>query len=289
MGITTVSGVADAYTAGRHWSGYLRRAGPAMTAGAWTDLSYAAGIPIANYYAATPLVATLLSGNEGIYAGPPVNSVGYKKYLHKALLIPPATSVGTVTALVHDIVAVYPFVDGDGGSQDMVNSLGTLRYSGGTGCKIMFISQGAGVADAVDATLTYTNTAGEQKTITPLYTRNTATAGQLLSPVDATALGVLNYKNANPYLSLAPGDTGINSIDNINFPTAVGGIFAACIVKPLGTISWQELLVPIEVDYMRDRLRMSEVEDGAYVHLITRGTVTASPTTLHGEFSFVWG
>jgi hypothetical protein len=47
--------------------------------------------------------------------------------------------------------------------------------------------------------------------------------------------------------------------------------------------------VPIEVDYMRDRLRMSEVGDGAYIHMIARGTVTASPTTLHGELSFVWG
>lgn len=289
MAITNVAGVADAYTAGRQWWGYLRRAGPAMTAGAWTDLSYAAGIPVANYYAATPLTATQLAATEGIFAGPSVNSAGYVKYLHKALLIPPATSVGTVTALIHDIVAVYPFVDGDGGSQDMVNGLGTLRYDGGTGCKIMFVSQGAGVADAVDATITYTNSAGVQKTISPLYTRNTATAGQLLTPVDATALGVLKYNTANPYLSLKPGDTGINTIDNINFPTAVGGIFAACIVKPLGTISWQELLVPIEVDYMRDRLCMAEVGDGAYIHLIARGTVTASPTTMHGELSFVWG
>lgn len=289
MTITNVAGVADAYTAGRQWSGYLRRAGPAMTAGVWTDLSYAAGIPVANYYAATPLAATQLSASEGIFAGPSVNSAGYKKYLHKALVIPPATSVGTVTMLIHDIVAVYPFVDGDGGSQDMVNNLGTLRYDGGTGCKIMLVSQGSGVADAVDATVTYTDTEGVQRTITPVYMRNTATAGQLLSPANAAALGVLNYKTAAPYLSPLQGSSGVNSIDNIDFPTAVGGIFAACIVKPLGTISWQELLIPIEVDYMRDRLNMAEVADGAYIHTIATGTVTASPTTLHGEFSFVWG
>jgi hypothetical protein len=287
--ITNVAGVADAYTAGRQWSGYLRRGGPAMTAGVWTDLSYAAGIPVANYYAATPVAATQLSASEGIFAGPSVNAAGFKKYLHKALLIPPATSVGTVTMLLHDIVAVYPFVDGDGGSQDMVNNLGTLRYDGGTSCKIMMVSQGAGTADAIDATITYTDTEGVQRTISPVYTRNTATAGQLLTPIDATALGVLGYNTANPYLNLMQGSSGINSIDNINFPTSVGGIFAACIVKPLGTISWQELLVPIEVDYMRDRLNMAEVGDGAYIHAIARGTVTASPTTLHGEFSFVWG
>lgn len=289
MTITNVAGVADAYSAGRHWTGYLRRAGPAMTAGLWTDLSYAAGIPVANYYAATPLLSSQLAGNEGIFHGTSVEGAGYSKYLHKALLLPPTTSVGTVTAHVHDIVAYYPFIDGDGGSQDMVNTLGTLRYDGGRGCRIMLVSQGAGVADATDITITYTSTEGVQRTLTPVYMRNTATAGQLLSPVDATALGVLGYNVANPYLSPLNGSTGINSIDNINIPTAVGGIFAACIVKPLGTISWQELLTPIEVDFMRDRLIPPTVEDGAYIHAVARGTVTASPTTLHGEFTFIWG
>jgi len=287
--ITTVSGIADAYAAGRQWTGYLRRAGPSMTLGTWTDLSYAAGIPVANYYAATPVTSAQLAANDGIFHGPSVNSAGYKKYLHKAMLLPPATSVGTVTAILHDVVAYYPFVDGDGGSQDMVNTLGTLRYEGGKDCKIMLVSQGAGVSDAVDISITYTNTAGEQKTLTPVYMRNSATAGQLLSTIDATAIGVLNYKIPSPYLNLMEGDTGINSIDNINIPSAVGGIFAACIVKPLGTISWQELLIPIEVDFQRDRLKMAEIEDGAYIHMIARGTVTAAPTTLHGEFSFVWG
>lgn len=289
MTITNVAGVADAYVAGRHWAGYLRRAGPSMTLGTWTDLSYAAGIPVANYYAATPLASSQLAANEGIFHGPAVNAAGFSKYLHKALLLPPATSVGTVTVLVHDIVAYYPFIDGDGGSQDLVNTLGTLRYDGGKDCKIMLVSQGAGVANAVDITITYTNTNGVQRTLTPVYMLNGATAGQLLSIIDATALGVLNYNTPSPYLNLLDGCNGVNSIDIIDIPTAVGGIFAACIVKPLGTISWQELLVPIEVDYQRDRLRMSEVQDGAYVHMIARGTVTAAPTTLHGELSFIWG
>lgn len=289
MTITTVAQVADAHTAGRSWVGQLRRAGPALTLGAFSDLSYAAGIPVANYYAATPLQSAQLAATDGIMHGPPVNAAGFKKYLQKALIIPPATSVGTVTMLLHDIVAYYPFVDGDGGAQDMVNTLGTLRYSGGEGCRIMFVSQGAGVADAVDAIVRYTNSDGVQQTQTGVYLRNTASAGQLLSPADAAALGVLDYKLSNPYLSLLPGDTGVARIDNIELPSSVGGIFAAVIVKPLGTISWQELLVPIEVDYMRDRLMMAEIEDGAYIHTIIRGTVTATPTTLLGELTFVWG
>ncbi len=72
-------------------------------------------------------------------------------------------------------------------------------------------------------------------------------------------------------------------------PTSVGGIFAAVIVKPLGTISYQETTTPIEVDFIRERLAFAEVADGAYVSAIARGTVTATPATMHGQFDFIWG
>lgn len=221
--------------------------------------------------------------------GPAVNAAGYSKYLHKALLIPPATSVGLVTAIIHDIVAFYPFVDGDGGSQDLVNTISSVRYNG-VGCKVMFVSQGAGVADATDAQVTYTSPAGVQRTISGIYLRNTASAGQLVSNVvDATALGVLGYNAPNPYLAAVGGDTGIKTIDRINLPSSVGGIFAAVLVKPLGTISWQETTTPIEVDFMRDRLHLADIEDGACIHMIARGSVSATPATILGEFSFLWG
>ena len=289
MAIETVAQVAAAYDAGQHWTGFLRRGGPAFTAGTWMDLSYAPGIPVANYYAAAPLTAAQLAATDGIAHGPAVNAGGLSKYLHKALLIPPATSVGLVTAILHDIVAYYPFIDGDGGSQDLVNALGSVRYNG-VGCRIMFVSQGAGVADATDAQVTYTSPEGVQRTLTGVYLRNTAAAGALAANhVDAAALGVLGYRVPNPFLLPAGGDSGVKRIDNVTLPSAVGGIFAAVIVKPLGTISWQETTSPIEVDFLRDRLRLADIEDGACLHLIARGTTAATPATMIGEFSFIWG
>lgn len=288
--IKNITDVARAYDAGRYWAGFMRRGGPAFTLGSWMDMSYAPGIPVANYYAATPLVSTQLSATDGILHGPDVNAQGFKKYLHKALIIPPATSVGLVTMIIHDIVAFYPFVDGDGGSQDMVNTLGTLRYAGGDGCRIMLVSQGGGVANATDAIVRYVNTAGESKTLPGVYLQNMAAAGQLVSNhIDATALGALGYVVGSPYLPVCPGCRGVSRITNIELPTAVGGIFAAVIVKPLGTISYQETTTPIEVDFIRERLSFAEVADGAYIHTIARGTVSATPATMHGQFEFIWG
>jgi hypothetical protein len=251
-------------------------------------MSYAAGIPVANYYAATPYVSSVLSANDGILHGPSVNASGFKKYLHKAMLLPVA-AIGQAMFYIHDIVMYYPFVDGDGGEQLMDNQITIPRY-GGVGCKIMLVSQGAGIANAQDTIITYTNTNGVQKTWTG-FTANANTAGQLVSGSNnGTQPAVLSNPMGSPYI-LSQGDAGVLSIDSINMQSGVGGIFAACIVKPLGMVSMQiNETTPIEVDFARDRLRigMAEVADGAYINLIGRNSTTATPATLHGQFDFIW-
>lgn len=288
MTLRTVADIADAYTAGRSWLGFWRRGGPAMTLGLWTDMSYAAGIPVANYYAAAPYVSSVLSPTDGILHGPAVNAGGYKKYLHKAMLMPVA-AVGQAVFHIHDIVMFYPFVDGDGGEQPMDNQITIPRY-GGAGCKIMLVSQGAGIANAQNTIITYTNSDGVQKTWQG-FTANANTAGQLISgPTNGTQPAIAGYRHGNPYI-IGQGDNGIKSIDSINMLSGVGGIFAACIVKPIAMISMQiNETTPIEVDFATDRLRlpMCEIQDGAYLNLIGQSSSTATPATLHGQFDFVW-
>lgn len=288
MAIARLADIADAYTAGRSWLGYWRRGGPAMTAGLWTDLSYAAGIPVANYYAAAPYVSATLSPYDGISHGPAVNASGRSKYLHKAMLLPVA-AIGQAVFHVHDIVMFYPFVDGDGGDQPMDNQITIPRY-GGVGCKIMLVSQGAGIANAQDTIITYTNSDGVQKTWQG-FTANANSAGQLISgPNSGTQPATAAYSHGTPYI-LGQGDRGVRSIDSINMLSGVGGIFAACIVKPIAIVSMQiNETTPIEVDFARDRLRMpmTEIQDGAYLNMIGQSSSSATPATLHGEFSFVW-
>lgn len=285
MTITNISGVANAYDAGRHWTGYMRRAGPALTAGYWTDLSYASGIPVANFYASTPLTSATLNATDGIFAGSAVNSAGYKKYFHKALVMPPATSIGTATLHIHDIVAYYPFVDGDGGEQSMTNVLSSVRY-GGVDCALMVVSQGAGYANASDVVITYTDANNESKTLTPVSLYTLATAGQLASQqYDALSITSTTICGS-PYIKPA---TGIKDIQTVNFPSGVGGIFAFVIVKVLDTIAIQEVGTPTEIDCIREHLMLEEIEDGAYVHMLVRSSVSATPSTMHAELSFIWG
>jgi len=285
MTLRTISDVADAYEAGRFHTGLMRRAGPASVAGYWQDFSYAAGIPSANFYAATPITKATLSANDGILHGPDVNPT-YKKYLHKVLLVPPSTSVGLLTAYIHDIVCYYPFVDGDGGFQTMLplSNHSTTRYNG-VGCKIMLVSQGAGLSASGSTTIVYVDSNDTTQTITGISTQHVAPAGTLLTnQPDA----VVTATTPSPYIECP---TGIKRIVSFDFDIGVGGIFAAVIVKPLGVVSIAETGtpgVPVEVDFIRERLAPKEVEDGAYISMIYRATVSASPTNTMAELTFIW-
>jgi hypothetical protein len=290
MTIRSIAEVTDAYDSGRYWTGYTRKVhsiGITQT----TDMSYLAGIPVANYYASTPLAAAVLGYNDGIYAGPPVASAGHKKYLHRITYLPPTISIGQATFWAHDIVMYYPFVDGDGGNQTLINSITIPRY-GGEKCRIMLVSQGVGTANSFYVYITYTNTSGVQK-ISRFLLNSTNAAGNCLVASDgygSTPASAFQVLAVSPYLALAQGDTGVKSIDAIDIQEAVGGIFAAVIVKPLGLVSMQERsTAPIEIDYARDRFSLPEIEDGANIYMMGRATTFGSNAVSVAEFSFIWG
>jgi hypothetical protein len=281
MAISSFKDVGAAYDLGRHWTGLMRRAGPVSVAGYWQDFSYAAGIPVANYYASTPLVSATLASNDGILCGPPVQDAGFKKYMHKALLAPPSTSVGVISAHVHDIVMYYPFIDGDGGFQSMTNNV-TNRYDG-ENCAIMLVSQGVGIGTTGTTTIVYQDKDDNAVTINNIQTKHDVPAGTLLTAADAVA--ATGNGLVSPYIQCPNGCKTITSFD---FDVGVGGIFAAVIVRRLGMISTQEVGTPVEVDYFRDRLRPVAIHDGSYISMIYRGTVGATPTNTMAELSFIW-
>ena len=102
---------AGVFTNEANYTGYARVAMP--KASAWTDvatnytdMSYSAGTPIANYYASSPLVFTTLNGNEGIFKG-----VGVDKLLHKVTIHD--NSVNPTLYQLLDYVMYAPFVDFD--------------------------------------------------------------------------------------------------------------------------------------------------------------------------------
>lgn len=253
-----------------------------MAANVFADLSYAAGIPVANYYASTPLVSATL--DSGIDCGP-VPAAGMSKYISRAMILPP-TATGILSFEFIDTVLYYPFVDGDGGSQPMVNTVPIPRYSGHE-CKIMVVSQGVGTNDA-EVLVTYTNSdgvAGKQVTVTLALGNN---AGSLCS---SFAPGTAKTYPSGPFLPLCPGCKGVRSIQNVEYLTSGGGIQAFVIVKPLFTATMFEATVaPIEIDFAADRsFKLPQIGTGAYVSAIARGTTASTPATIIAQIETVWG
>lgn len=281
--VITQKQAAAAIGLGRSWIGMMRRAGPAMTAGLWADLSYAAGIPVANYYASAPLESAVLPGRDGIDIGPNPAS-GMSKYLNRVLILPPVAT-GILQFRVHDVCLYYPFIDGDGGFQEMVNTTPMPRY-GGADCKIMAVSQGLGTA-AVDVVVTYTNSAGVPGRQVTATLNLLAPAGTLTS--SNAGVTAVNFP-CGPYLPLAGVDDGVLSIQSVEPLTAGGGIFALVIVKPLLNLGMHQATVaPVEVDARADRSLLSKnIEDGAYLAMIAQGTITASPATIMAEIETIW-
>lgn len=289
MAIERIADVQAAYDAGRFWSGIMRRSGPVMLANTWTDFSYAAGNPVANYYAAAPLTSAKLSALDGIDTGPEP-AAGLTKYVHKALIMPPSgTNIGITEWMLNDICLFYPFIDGDGADQAMVQSAVLDRYNG-RGCRVMVVSQGTGVGIS-DVIMTYTNSNGVAGRTCTNTLNFAATPGSLASSTPANTAYAFP---CGPFLTLQPGDEGIKSIQGVNVLSSAGGIAAFIIVKPLVRLGGFEALVnniaaPIEVDTLIDRLQLEKIESGAYLGILGRGTTAGTPAITSAEITTIWG
>jgi hypothetical protein len=267
---------------GRFHRGYIRRAGPAMPAGAWGDLSYAAGIPSANYYAATPLRAAVLAAADGIDQGPATTST---KILRRMTIIPPS-ACGISHFRLQDTCLYYPFIDGDGGTQSLSNPVAFTRYNNGEGCQIMAVVQGVGTGQA-NVAITYTNSDGVTDKVTSATLNFAATAGQLAS---SCPVGQAYNLACGPYIPLCTGCRGVRSIQSIDVLSAAGGIVALVIVKPIACLGmFEAATTPIETDFYDDCQQMPTIEPDAYLNLIMHSITAATPATVIGRCDFIWG
>ena len=222
----------DADLAGQYHITQFRKAAStsATTTSAWTDYSYYAGSPVANFYASTPLEAAEVDETRGIYV-PSVSPA--KQYLRNLKLMSAASSATSTTngrqqVILADILMYYPFVDTDavGEEQLLTNEMTLPRYSSGN-----VIAVGQSAASTVGQfTFTYTNQDGTPDRVSQIHNTFAVAAG---GQVVASSVGAST--SYHPYCSLAAGDTGVRSIESVTFTAAGGGLMALVIVKPLMT------------------------------------------------------
>jgi len=222
----------DADIAGQYHVTGFRKApsSAATTTSAWTDYSYYAGSPPANFYASSPLEAAEIDDTRGIYV-PTVSPA--KQYLRNLKLMSRAsdgasTANGRQQIILADVLMYYPFIDTDavGEQQDLVNAITLPRYDDGL---VMAVAQSA--ASAVgNFTFTYTNQAGTAGRVSEAVDTFAVTAGgQIVAASPGSSASYL------PFVPLAAGDSGVQSIEAVNFTVGGGGLMALLIVKPILT------------------------------------------------------
>lgn len=269
--------VVTAYDDGRYWQYEIRKIAGSIQPSRWFDLAYSGGLPLANYYASTPLEMATLNGNRGIYKGSPNTG---QKYIHKMCLASTGSNNFTVNLMLLDYLAYVPFVDLDNTDPQDITTIDLPRYTDGKGVRVMAISQGVGTG-VTTLTMTYLNQDGIEKSSSTLLDSSGNPVGGILHSTTAST--------ARMWMQLDVGDYGIQKILSVTNSTSVGGLCALVFVKPLCEMGTVELNTPFEVDYMFERTRMPMVHNDAYLNFIAfNGYTSTIAPSLHGFINLIW-
>ena len=220
----------DADDSGQYHITQFRKAASAAatTTDAWTDYSYFAGSPVANFYASTPLTSAEVDAERGIYV-PTVSPA--RQYLRNLKLMSAAsgaasTANGRQRIILADILMYYPFIDTDavGEQQDLTTSITLPRYDW---AHVIAVGQSAS-STVGTFTFSYTNQDGTAGRTSQIHnTFAVAAGGQIV----ASSVGAST--SYHPYCSLAAGDYGVKSIESVTFTAGGGGLMCLVLVRPL--------------------------------------------------------
>lgn len=265
--------------------------GAAYTAGRWYDFSSLAGTPVANAWAGTALnwvTCTEATGNGTQIFGIPHGgnvSTDTKHLLNASAITAVATGVPSQLMLV-DMQGYYPGINMNlATAQNMVGAP-TLRYANGVGVRAALVITATSGATAHNVAMSYTNTAGTAGRTLPVTVSCTASA--ITPHITHSGTAANNY---GPFLPLASGDLGIQSVQSVTISAASGaGTAALVLYRPLMTIPLTTASIASERDLLNQIPSLPRVLDGACLTwLYFAGAATGAATNFYGSLEFGHG
>jgi hypothetical protein len=202
-----------------------------------------------------------------------------------------ATTARVATTFANAIAGTaIAFTDAGTGTHTM--TLRWPRYTDGAGVQAFFVNTNATALGAGTPNLTlpsYTNAAGTASRVTPSSPsppigKTAASNGHILYS-GATGAGKLG-----PFLPLQAGDTGIQSVQQIQNSTSyVSGEYSVIIAKPLLDIPMTTLGVAGEREFASQLPSFPKVYDGAAIYwLLYSGAATPANSAFYGRVDFGW-
>ena len=280
---SNVREIVNAYEAGQYLIRTWRKVPTQTTAsGIWFDLSMSPGNPVPQYYAATPLAATVLSRSTdgGLDHGPNVSPS--TKYLRRFMAMTQTATAVPLPIYLLDYLMFYSFITMDVGTQDLTNTNSLTRYTDGVGVEIMPVEVASQVGGA-QFRVTYTNSSGVSGRVSPTVTCNTQVVnGTLITSAPNTA-------GCNgPFIPLADGDVGVRSIQQVEFLSGDVGLISLVLVKPIASLSIYDITAPVEVDYLIDQNIVPVIKDDAYLNMICHPSGTLASAPINGILETAW-
>jgi hypothetical protein len=293
MAFTSMDDIVSEITSGKFIRQDMNKitGAAAYTANRWYDMSALNGFPVANAWAGTALAwrscdETTGNGTQifGIPNGGNV-STDTKHVMNVSAVSAVATAVPGVLMLV-DMQGYYPGINTNTLSAQTLTGTPTLRYSNGEGVRSYFVSVTTSGATAHSLSLSYTNQAATAGRTLPVTVSMTASA--ITPHVSHSGSAANNY---GPFLPLASGDRGIQSVQTITFSAASGaGTGALVLARPLLTLPITTVGVASERDLLNQLPSLPRVYDGACLTwLYFAGAATAANTNFYMSAEFAWG
>ncbi len=293
MAFTSIDDLVSEITSGKFnradWNKITGAA--AYTAGRWYDFSPLAGTPVANAWTGTALnwvSCTETTGNGTQIFGIPHGgnvSTDTKHILNASAITAVATGVPSQLMLV-DMQGYYPGINMNVATAQTMVGTPTLRYANGVGVRAALVIVTSSGATAHNVAMSYTNTAGTAGRTLPVTVSCTASA--ITPHITHSGTAANNY---GPFLPLASGDLGVQSVQTVTISAASGaGTAAIALYRPLMTIPLTTAGIATERDFLNQLPSLPRIVDGACLTwLYFAGAATAAATNFYGSLEQGWG
>lgn len=293
MAIQSTDQLVAALTAGQstryEWNKLTGAA--AYTAGRWYETLSLAGLPVATAFPGTALTwvtCTEATGDGtsafGIPHGGNVSTL-IKHLLNMNAWTTAATGVPATLMLV-DVQGYYPGINMNLATAQTLLGTPTLRYANGAGLRMFLAARATTGATAHNIAYSYTNQAATAGRVNPVTVA--ATASAIVPHIVHSGTAANNY---GPFLPMASGDTGIQSVQSVTISAASGAGTAALVVcRPLAQITLSVNGLMTEKDLLNQIPSLPRLIDGACLgFLLGAGSAVAAATTFSGGIETVWG
>ena len=180
-------------------------------------------------------------------------------------------------------------IDGDSTDlQDMDNTATLPRYITGAGVEAVMVNHIAPLVSAGNGTMVYTSANLGEQTVT--FIVDATGQNKVVSGIGTTG-GVGTALT----MRRVSGCKGILNIKSITFGTAVGGLYAIYLIKPLTTVANHDGMALAEKIFTeksflhQNGFFMPRIYDGAHLGFFVRPSGSARTVSMFGQFHFIWG